>query len=483
MKRYIYGILAALAMFSACEAVQPQEEFIPEDVQTEPGKAEMMVFTASLEPETKTALEWSEDTQTYKTLWEEDDVIWIYDSYYGTRTAFELVEGAGTTTAKFAGSITPQDEYTALYSDWVELGNGWGGVVINQRYEKEMVMPMAAHSTSTTLNFKNLCSLLCVSLTGDGEYVQEIMFTAHTSDYGSGYLEFGFNGEIPEIYYFDTNRSPISIFPEATLSSTPQDFFILVPPANYLDGFDLVVKTDKGNMRRATYNETVFERSQVRRVNLEFDEAYLVHWGLVGDFNNWSNDIEFELAGEYWVIYGQELEAGVSFKARWGADWQNNLGGYYGNEVVIDGPTLLSQGGPNMYVPESGTYDIYLEPDEQVIYVMSQGRYPEGEVEKPSLVWSLIGSMTDWSGDYDMTEEDGIWTLKNIYLEAGAEFKFRVNHDWNAGDLGLNDYLPENGEMTGLFQYSGNIMVKTTGYYNLYLDVDKCTLRSEYLGS
>lgn len=78
--------------------------------------------------------------------------------------------------------------------------------------------------------------------------------------------------------------------------------------------------------------------------------------------------------------------------------------------------------------------------------------------------WSLIGSAfdspaVDWSTDFDMdyTLSTHLYT-KTIHLNAGKEFKFRLNHDWgtNYGDDGNDLTLNMNG---------ANIPVPVTGTY------------------
>ena len=68
MRKYIFGaVLTALVMFSGCETVQPQDE--------EP-ILESIEFTATIGVDTKTNIQWSDESQTYKTIWTENDYVY-----------------------------------------------------------------------------------------------------------------------------------------------------------------------------------------------------------------------------------------------------------------------------------------------------------------------------------------------------------------------------------------------------------------------
>lgn len=487
--------MAALAMFSACEAVQPLDELIQEDV-VESVSLDTVIFSASLASDTKTYLAWSDDTQTFKTVWEESDYIWVYDPTINGWCYFSLVDGAGTTSATFKGSITPQYEYVAVYGSSFWGNKDYIGFYINSaqsNYYNSLTghytfswtaNPMVARSYTTDLSFKNICSLLCVSLTGDGEELRNIRFQSHGSGYGAGSIDVYFDGHNPYVGWWETSSTPITVYASGTLSSTPLDLYVVIPPGNYYDGFDIYVETNSGTMKKSTYNEVVFERSQVRKVNIEWDESYLLSWGLIGEMtDSWSYDIPMTFDGDYWVLKDQWLDAYAQFKLRYGGDWAVNYGTSSGNGLEINTAAFVYQDGLNMYVHEPGYYDIYLDPNNAVVYVMAEGAYPDGNIPERNETWGLIGTMTEWSYDIDMNNEgDGIWTLYGQYLEAGAEFKFRANHDWGYNFGGNGNYLPTEGTFD-LYEGTNNIYVEYTGYYNLCLDVNARSLYVEYLGN
>lgn len=66
-----------------------------------------VVFSASLAPETKTYLDYDVSSGVYKVKWDESDIIGVLSIGADGVSKFEkcnIVKGAGTTMAKFAGS-------------------------------------------------------------------------------------------------------------------------------------------------------------------------------------------------------------------------------------------------------------------------------------------------------------------------------------------------------------------------------------------
>ena len=215
MKRYIFGTaLAALVMLTSCEAIQLQEDMLPEDaiisgnVSYDAAQLDTVEFTATIGADTKTHIQWSDDTWTYKTVWTENDRIYVTGGD-GSWYEFYVSDGIGTSTAKFKGTIVQSDEYTAVcgVAGWGDLENPEVYLFSNQWMEYtqygeqtfgNMVSPMAARTTSNVFEFKNLCSVLKVCITGNGEYLNEVVFRPNDKDMavcGSAVIGFADNGE------------------------------------------------------------------------------------------------------------------------------------------------------------------------------------------------------------------------------------------------------------------------------------------------
>ena len=70
-------------MLSACENLEIQESEIQGTVVSDvPEDSEAkVIFTATIGPDTKTYLDW--DGKVYKTLWEQEDRIYVFDPKTG----------------------------------------------------------------------------------------------------------------------------------------------------------------------------------------------------------------------------------------------------------------------------------------------------------------------------------------------------------------------------------------------------------------
>lgn len=100
------------------------------------------------------------------------------------------------------------------------------------------------------------------------------------------------------------------------------------------------------------------------------NSAELQGWGVVGTFNNWSGpDVTMSQDGDWLIGRKVKLEKNAEVKFRKDQNWDKNYGSNYDYnggkfahqpDVVYGNP---AQGGPNIIIPEAGTYDFYLSID------------------------------------------------------------------------------------------------------------------------
>ena len=87
--------------------------------------------------------------------------------------------------------------------------------------------------------------------------------------------------------------------------------------------------------------------------------------------------------GGYYVRKGVALTTSDEFKIRFNNEW--NDAENYGSQVagIVDintGVTLVNgSGAQNMSVSLDGTYDIYFDKDNLLVYIMTEGSAPETE--------------------------------------------------------------------------------------------------------
>lgn len=125
MKRILSAVMAACVAFVACENLdlsENPESSIKDGISTGSSGANVkdsVVFKASLDPQTKTYMEYLNGV--YKLRWAENDKIMVWDASTladGASAKYEyctLLDGEGTSSAEFVGTIEAQ-EYVALYA-------------------------------------------------------------------------------------------------------------------------------------------------------------------------------------------------------------------------------------------------------------------------------------------------------------------------------------------------------------------------------
>ena len=108
-------------------------------------------------------------------------------------------------------------------------------------------------------------------------------------------------------------------------------------------------------------------------------------YGLVGTVNGWGDigDLAMTEEGGYYVRKGVALTTSDEFKIRFNNEWNDaaNYGTQSGGVVDINTgvPVVSSGGSQNMSVSLEGTYDIYFDKDNLLVYIMTEGSAPETE--------------------------------------------------------------------------------------------------------
>lgn len=398
MKKILTGAaLAAMALLASCNSLElPQE---PVASGASGGVSEQTYFTATLDAQTKTYLE--SEGGLYKTYWSEGDVISVYDNDTGNYEDCPLVEGAGTTTGKFAGSIQAKN-YVAVYGEsfWREEADCYGVYMstwpdYNENGSISMFdkgeFPMMAKSTGKTFSFKNLCSVLKVNVTGEGEYLYTITVTPNDGVTPvAGDMRVLFNGTTPSPQPLSEDTGSTSLIRDvySQIGDTPLEVFIVLPAQTYPEGFTLRLETDEGEKDFKVTGNVELGRSRIRNLNLSYSEGLSTDtWGICGTMTEWgeTEDIALTPEGEYYVLRNQYLAANSAFKFRmngfWGTEYGAPAEGWaeLGQDYYVPTNTkvlLEGSGGRDIYITFGGYYDIYLNPDTGEAFVMASGIDP-----------------------------------------------------------------------------------------------------------
>lgn len=258
----------------ACLAVSPllwqcstEDELLP-DSSASAGKTVTLtvkgggdVFT---DPETKTSL-----AADGRVLWTEGDYVYIN----GTR--YEVIPDQTDPSKGTVKNVQESEEYVAVYSDNRGYWPGNESVNIYFRSYQDYASgtfasfdnPMVAYSTGSVLEFKNIGGILRLGITGNGQSVRKVMFTA---DDGAGVagtvtipaddLKTGLKDSYAEFSYEPSSSKTIGIYPEdgisVTLGQEPEYFHFVLPAQTYR-GFTVTVEDMDGNVGVQRMNGSV----------------------------------------------------------------------------------------------------------------------------------------------------------------------------------------------------------------------------------
>lgn len=383
MKRRLLTMAAVVvAMLSSCETFVEQKV----SVEVLPAVNEQVVFTAGLGVDTKTYLEYEDGV--YKTRWSEGDKLFLLgtssDGSYKYET-INILDGIGTSTGTFAGTVQAEN-YFAMYGPGTAFKSGEWLVSLQQyqyapkvydydAYESKYYdnidgnycFPMYAASTSTTLNFQNLCSILKVGLTGT-DYIDNVILTPNDPTAyvaGDAFVEL-VDGEPQITFDYDTltvGLNSVCYYLRETLDPDQvKNCYISIPPQTFKGGFKLTINSNHGSMEVNITEDVTFERSQIRAIpQIKYENETTNTWGLIGSMTSWAEDIVMTPYKSYQILEGQYLEAGTELKFRANGTWDLNLGAAVNNQIIPGETMQLEYNAGNLIVTETGYYDIILD--------------------------------------------------------------------------------------------------------------------------
>ena len=202
--------------------------------------------------------------------------------------------------------------------------------------------------------------------------------------------------------------------------------------------------------------------------------AEIATWGLVGsNINNWGEtpDLVMEFENDLLVRKNVTLTTGSQFKLRYQNNWDVNRGAPGSVEPYImtaDKGIRATAGGKNLGVAEDGSYDIWYDVVNEIIYVVKAGAaLPQ--------TWGVVGDFTSWGEkpDVSMVEEDGMIVARNIALQTTNQYKVRFNKDWgvNRGAPGdVEPFVITLGEPLAATAGGKNMAVPEDGMFDIYYD-------------
>ncbi len=144
-------------------------------------------------------------------------------------------------------------------------------------------------------------------------------------------------------------------------------------------------------------------------------------WSLIGDFNEWSGDVDMTLTDGKWVSPVTKISG--KFKIRENHGWDNNRGGVF---VKIGEPFAAVAGGDDIAV-EEGNYVVTYDPTAETIVIDETG-------------WGVVGTITGWGNSPDIIlKEEGLFLVaRNISMTADDKIKIRYKSDWDVNRGGAS---------------------------------------------
>lgn len=234
-----------------------------------------------------------------------------------------------------------------------------------------------------------------------------------------------------------------------------------------LDGANLMDGIEAGKTVRVQLDITDSD-NPVITINEVIQPTF---WSVIGDFNNWNDDLDMtETSPGIWESpVFLTPGGGYGFKIRKDHGWDMSYGGTFSAfgvpfEVIVNTADNIIVGS------EGNDYQVVVKldltnPDDPAITVFgSQIKH----------TWCLIGSFSNWSDDIEMEEiEPGKWQGTLPAVAAGTEFKLRWDHGWdeNLGYAYDDTYSITSGVSFPLASGGWNLRIVESGTYEVLLDM------------
>ncbi len=264
----IIACAAAVCCLAACQFAE--ETF-------EPGLASLIATTEGDGPETRTSLA-PAGTGMSQVLWSENDQLDVFMDGSNTPVLFTLVEGAGTKRASFHGK-GEAGSYVAFYPHSMTPSLGSGGTVrftlpATQEYAGDSFasgsFPMTAVSSSNDLRFRNVCSVLRISMKGHN-VVTRIVFRSNdpaAKVRGRATVSLS-DPDNPVLQLSSDSCDSLALsVPDVKLSeSEDTHFFLVLPPQTYKGGFSVRVYSGERYMDKVITSDFTMKRSRVHKAD------------------------------------------------------------------------------------------------------------------------------------------------------------------------------------------------------------------------
>lgn len=254
MKKLFYLLSAVVLLMSV---VQCDVTEIKDDHQNVEKTVTLTVSSTGLETRTSIDIEGN----VGHVLWSEGDRIIINGEI------FDVVPDADDPSVATVNNVPESGEYFAMYSnpDYPPYSDGtnYYFYFADQSFVDgtfgQYSNPMVAYSTSTELEFRNICGVVRLSITGS-ETLKKISFTSNSGETMAGYLsvpvEDIVSGNMQDYYgdfnpdYVPITSLGIDLGPDGIRldPASPTHVYMVVPARVYERGFRISMEDSEGNV-------------------------------------------------------------------------------------------------------------------------------------------------------------------------------------------------------------------------------------------
>lgn len=303
MKKYAYIFAAAIAAL-ACTKENPSNPSLDEKPE-EPVQGVEMTFGATLE-QTKAGI------SDNKTVWAATDHISVFD---GVANCDFKSKGEGVSTT-FTGTAAAADNYYALYP-YQATASCSEGVITAKVPSVQTATPgsfdpaaaLMVASGRDEFAFKNVCSLIKVTVPADVTGITSIEFSGNADENIAGEVSISFDeAGLPVATGAGVKTITLKAAKETLAAG---DYYIAALPNTYSQGLKLLIHYEKGMFQQVkATDELKVERSAVRPVGtVKWPEVVFI--GL--DDMDFGSNLEVNTAVQ-WMIYNVKNSAYVPFE-------------------------------------------------------------------------------------------------------------------------------------------------------------------------
>jgi len=261
MKKTLILAAAAIAALSACT----------KEIEVTPiNDTKAPVFSATIEPETKTTL-----ANGTKVNWENTDEVSVNGTVYTVAPGSDAT--TATLTKKNSGDGSPASPYKAYYPASM-YSAGTATLPASYAYtEGKFNMPMYAENTETTLAFKNLCGVLAITIPST-QMPSVTSITVSSDQQMNG----AFTATTAGVLTFDdktleaADKKVTLTFSEAKTITSSETFCIPVPAGTHNP---LTITVTNGSIVK------VMKTKKTGGVSVERSKIYPITFGHNGDSN------------------------------------------------------------------------------------------------------------------------------------------------------------------------------------------------------